>query len=319
MADQTRIVAWISRHQESLLRDMLKAGNLHLVAAGSPDHGLDADLLNETGAERIDDLRRGIQRDDVDLVVHLASQPIEQDVRRLIVETSMRTLSLEPLFGTIAEAIGEPIPIGLPLYSPPARRGPGFRASQDVVAQLGDPQCVNIFFRCGLGQGTLFSRLFDAMDLLQHLCGPIESINASLSGPLERVPEDLHSLQGHMTINVRFKPNRCACIALSNQAGNWFRGTTVLGDGGCLRISDAGFEWVGREGAILDRHDEAMTMTPGMLIADQITRLLDDREHAQAPPHDHVNVLTLCEAARLSCLTGQDEAPGKLMELLSRP
>ena len=94
-----------------------------------------------------------------------------------------------------------------------------------------------MFFRCGLGQGTLFSRLFDAMDLLQSICGPIESINASLSGPLERVPEDLHALHGHMTINLRFKPNRCACIALSNHAGNWFRGlleshgVEVVGEG----------------------------------------------------------------------------------------
>jgi hypothetical protein len=319
VAAPTRIVAWISRHQEPLLRDLLKCGNIQLVAAGSPDHGLDGELLAQTDAERIDDLRRGIQRDDVDLVVHLASQPIEEDVRRLIVETSMRTMTIEPLFGTIAEAIGEPIPIGLPLFSPPARRSPGFRAAQDVLVQLGDVQCVSIFFRCGVGQGTLFSRLFDAMDLLQHLCGPVESINASLSGPLERVPEDLHLLEGHMTINVRFKPNRCACIALSNHAGSWFRGITVLGDGGCLRISDPGFEWIGRDGALLDRHDEAMVLTPGMLVADQISRLLDDREHAQASPHDHVNVLTLCEAARLSCLTGQDEAPGKLMELLSKP
>jgi hypothetical protein len=186
------------------------------------------------------------------------------------------------------------------------------------LAQFGPVQCVNVFFRGGAGHGTLAARLFDAMDIVLDLCGPIETVNAALSGPLQNVPDHMHDLRGHMTVNIRFKPNRCACAALSDSAGGWFRGITVLGDGGCIRISETGFEWIGADGTMIDKHHEPPARSPGEHIGLQITRFLGGRDHTQAPP-DCLTLVTLCEAARLSCLTGQDEAPAKLKEMLARP
>jgi hypothetical protein len=175
-----------------------------------------------------------------------------------------------------------------------------------------------VFFRGGLGHGTLTARLFDAMDVVLDLCGPIEAVNAALSGPLQNVPDELPDLRGHMTINIRFKPNRCACAALSDSAGGWFRGITVLGDGGCMRISETGFEWIGPDGTMIDQLHEPPQRTPGGQIGLQIRRVLDGKDHSQSPP-DCLTLVTLCEAARLSCLTGQDETPAKLKEMLARP
>ena len=44
------------------------------------------------------------------------------------------------------------------------------------------------------------------------------------------------------------------------------RGVTVLGDAGCLRISDGGFEWSAADGRVIDHHREDEKQSPGELI-----------------------------------------------------
>ena len=117
---------------------------------------------------------------------------------------------------------------------------------------------------------------------------------------------------------MRFKSNRCACAALSDSAGSWFRGVTVLGEGGCLRISDGGFDWINPAGKTIESHQAHSLHTPGELVGMQIARMFDAIDSTDAPP-DNGDLLSLCEAARLSCLTGQNESPQRLMEMLSRP
>lgn len=323
MAELARVIAWIDRDQESLLRDVLSAGELSLAAVGSPEPGAANLLADETGAQRLNDLRMAVKSDwgdgDSSSMLLLGSAtPIESDVRRLITESSLRAFTIEPQFGSIAEMSADPLLSGLPTFVPLARRCAGYRAAAEVFTQFGPAQCVNVFFRSGAGHGSLVARLFDAMDVVLDLCGPIETVNAALSGPLQNVPEDLHDLRGHMTVNIRFKPNRCACAALSDSAGGWFRGITVLGDGGCIRISEMGFEWIGPDGRMIDQHHEPPQRTAGEHIGLQIRRMLAGKDHTQSPP-DCLALMTLCEAARLSCMTGQDERPAKLKEMLARP
>jgi hypothetical protein len=156
------------------------------------------------------------------------------------------------------------------------------------------------------------------MDAVDQLCGEAESIDAALATPMPDPPENLAGLCGHMTINMRFPGSRCACVAVSDSAGTWFRGVTVLGETGCLRISDDGFEWIAPDGELLDSHESEERTTPGLLIGMQIARVLEGRD-ANEPPPDHARLLSLCEAARLSARTGQGEAPRKLLRMLSRP
>ena len=322
MSERTGVIAWIDREQESLLRDVLTAGQLRLTALGSPQSGATRRLLDETGAIQLTDLRVAIgervDRESDDILLLASSTHIDADLRRLISGLSLRTFVIEPQFGSVTEMSDDPLLARLPTFVPLARRCAGYRAATEAMRQFGQAQCVNVFFRGGLGHGTLTARLFDAMDVVLDLCGPIEAVNAALSGPLQNVPDELHDLRGHMTINIRFKPNRCACAALSDSAGGWFRGITVLGDGGCMRISETGFEWIGPDGTMIDQLHEPPQRTPGGQIGLQIRRVLDGKDHSQSPP-DCLTLVTLCEAARLSCLTGQDETPAKLKAMLARP
>jgi hypothetical protein len=174
-----------------------------------------------------------------------------------------------------------------------------------------------VFLRSGPGQGTLFARLFDAMDLVFTLCGVVETMDAALATPLPGVPDTLAGLHGHLTLNMRFPGNRCACVAVSDRAGAWFRGVTVLGDGGCLRINDSGFDWIAPDADVLESHHDDRILSVGELVGEQISRLLKRLDVNEAPP-DNARLLALCEAARLSCRTGQGEAPRKMFEMMKR-
>lgn len=59
-------------------------------------------------------------------------------------------------------------------------------------------------------------------------------------------------------------------------------------------------------------------ITPGVLIGQEIRRLLDRRDNPAELAHpDLPEVLALCEAARLSCRTAQAETPAKLLQMMS--
>jgi len=304
--------------QASLVRESIAAAELKLVAIGSPDLSHGTDLASQFNVTRLDDLRGSSQFAGTDILWLAAPDSVEHEVREQLPSLAQCVISSEPPFCSLPDAAMDP-ESGSPLeFVPLMRCSPGFRAASEVLPQFGPVACLNVFFRSGVGQGTLLARLFDAMDMVNMLCGPAETINAALAGPLPEAPEQLSSLRGHLTANLRFKANRCGCIALSDHAGTWFRGVTVLGEHGHLRISDNGFEWIGVDGRLIDRHAEPAAAGLPALIADQVTRSIADNTPA-LPPMDHVTLMSLCEAARLSCLTGQDEAPAKLVHVMSRP
>jgi len=79
-----------------------------------------------------------------------------------------------------------------------------------------------------------------------------------------------------------------------------------------------GFAWYAPDGKLLDEHRETQSATPGLLIGEQLNRLIQQRD-AQDPPPDHPHLIALCEAARLSCRTGEGETPTKVLEMMQRP
>jgi predicted dehydrogenase len=321
MPDAPRLIIWANADQQAIIRDVLRSCDLELLAIGSSTPQAAADLSKAFNVNRLNDLRQAVLHDEVDLLWLASPESVDAGICRLINENGLRTISCEPQFSSIAELGDESASHAAMDVAPLMRQSPGYRAAAQVMADFGKPQCVNMFLRGGPGHGTLYARLYDAMDLIVALCGPIESVNASLAGPLSDVPETPAGLRGHMTINLRVKSNCCACVALSDCADSWFRGVTMLGQGGGLHISDGGFEWTGPDGRMLDRttnKKRRKSLTPGELIALQIKRLLDGADAGKSSLN-LVELMALCEAARLSCLTAQDEAPVKIIEMLSRP
>ena len=318
MSSTVRLIAWIEPGQEELIRDAVKCGGFELAAVGSYDTAAGVRLSESLETNRVATLREAVLQDDAGLLWLAAGRRIEPDERRLIREAGLLTITSEPMPGSVAEVLSDSREAVTARFVPLMRQSPGYRAAREVFEQFGQRQCVNIFLGSAPGQGSLFARLFDAMDLAQTLCGSIEMLDAALCGEMSGVPETLGGLHGHLTLNMRFSDNRCACAAVSDQAGGWFRAITLLGEGGCVRIEDDGFNWTAPDGHTIDSHREPQLLSPGELVAMQVRRLLDHLD-ATDPPPDEAGILTLCEAARLSCRTGQGEVPRKMLEMLRRP
>lgn len=315
-----RLIVWADADQETLLSEVAAVSEIEIAAVGSPAPGVAASLAKTFDAPTIDDLRQALLREDVAGMWVASAEPVDPAAIRLMQQGALPVFSAEPLPGTMADLSAADDAAAAHVV-PLMRRSPGFRAAIEVMPQFGFVQAVNVNLRSGRGQGTLSARLFDAMDLIESLCGEAEMMDAALVSPIAGVPETLALLRGHMTMNLRFSGSRCACVAVSDHAGSWFRGVTVLGEQGCLRISDDGFEWIGLDGAIVDSHKPLpgeARCDPGTLAASHIVRIMEQRDTSE-PRVDHARLLAICEAARLSCRTGQGEAPRKLLQMLSRP
>ncbi|MHC4306600.1 MAG: hypothetical protein ACYS15_19790 [Planctomycetota bacterium] len=297
-----RIIAWADADQETLIEDAVRRGKFDLVAVVSPE------------TENVRDL----VRQDADLVWLAAPGAIAADERRLLREAAVPVISSVPMPGSVAEITDDPSEAESARFVPLMRRSPGYRAAREVFDQFGRRQSASIVAGSTAGEGTLFARLFDAMDLAENLCGPVKELGAALWRPLGGVPETLTGLAGHLTANVRFADNRCAAVAVSDLAGRWFRQVTVLGEGGRLSIDDGGFEWVSPDGELIDSHREKGRLGAGDLVAIHARRLLEGADAADLPP-DSARLLAVCEAARLSARTGADEAPRKVLEMMKRP
>lgn len=312
-----RTLVWAESEQTDFIASVCARANLQIIAAGSPDASDGAKIALELNAEAERDFRQALRRDELDVVWLAATQALAADDRRLVRERNISVFSSEPRPGSLAE-VATGAEADPSIFLPLMRRSPGFQAARDVLDAFGEPRCVSVTFRCGRGQGSLFARLFDAMDMIEALCGQAVQIDSTLSSPNAIVPDQLSGLRGHLTANLRFSENRSACIAVSDNAGRWFRGVTVLGEGGCLRIDDAGFEWIAPDASLTDRHESSTPTDACSIFVEQIRRRLD-RLDASPAVIEAPTVLALCEATRLSARTGGPETPRKMLELMGRP
>ncbi len=315
MSTAVRVIAWARPDQELLIEDAVREGALELAAVGSPEAGAAIELGRALDSSVEVTLRSAILRNDVDVLWLASADQVEPDELKLLRETSVTAISTEPMPGSLP---GETRTSGLVRFVPLMRHSPGYRAAGQVLDQFGERHGAAVIMGCAAGEGTLFARLFDAMDVLEALCGTILHLDAALWRPLGGVPETLRGLRGHLTLNARFPDNRCASATVTDGAGRWMRRLLVLGETGSLHIDDAGFEWISPQGKTLDSHRETGAMSPGRLVAAQLRRWLDNTEPADPPP-DAARLLALCEAARLSARTGGSESPGKVLDMLRRP
>ncbi|MCK4873564.1 MAG: hypothetical protein KAS72_12640 [Phycisphaerales bacterium] len=313
-----RTICWLSARQTELVRDAGKQAGLTFVAAGSSVKGQSAAVAETIGAEAgVDDLRIALTEYEADLIF-LASidhiDPETSDQLRTLAHRGVKVMSMEPLPGGLRDLTGADEP-SLAELVPMMRRSPGFRAAELFLPNFGEVRCVNVSFRAGHGEGSLAARLYSALDVVNRLCGQAEQIDAAMAGPGGSLPETLALMHGHLTANLRFPENRAACIAVSDLAGQWSRGVTILGEGGCLRIADTRVEWIGQDGQVIDEASVDDVVSLGDLIATHIDRALDPRMPID-PPADHATILAVCEAALLSARTGQSESPRKLRKLI---
>lgn len=338
-----RAVVWLEPEQAELARIVGTLAGVTFVAAGCPQgsgagRGRSPEVAQSLGAEPIDDLLRTLANAEADVALFLtaarsADDPSLDDptLVRACLDRNLKIATLEPAPATVTErsrfekTLG-PGSVEKIRFIPAMRRSRGFRAAAEVVDTIAPIRTIAVGARGGAGQGSLAARLFDAMDVVLGLMGEPETIDCAIAGPatpagIHLTPgESLRDLRGDLTANLRFGSGRSASLMLSDSAGRWFRGVTVLAHGGCLRIDDKSFELIDPNGVTIDRTRTRLSSgaaddpPAAAAIAEQLAALLDPR--APAPtPMDAPVALAMCEAALLSARTGQAESPATILRM----
>ncbi|MBI1375285.1 MAG: hypothetical protein GC159_21410 [Phycisphaera sp.] len=220
---------------------------------------------------------------------------------------------------------------GRVMVTPLLRTSPGWRAAvdADAIAMIGRVRTVAVSVLGPTDLGGVYARLFDAMDIVHHLFGTADTIDATLSGPLTEPPADLRGMTGHLTAHLRFGSGASAVVQVADRAVTFDRFVTVLGDRGQLHVSDTAFDLVAREPQRESADDAApapadapprslhvsldVSTDPADLITHQ-WRLLRDRP-AAIEHGDVRRIIASCQAASLSTRTGELESPATLLRL----
>lgn len=349
VAPSRRALMWLTASQAPLMRRVAELASLEIASWGLADPatpGVDA-ARDAMGSEPFDDIRRALTASDADLAIFATASagggPTPLDDAALLRscgERGMRIASLEPapataqaqaaleraVLGPLGEAAPATAPIELVRFVPAMRRSRGFRAAAEAIERVGPPRTLAISMRGGAGHGSLAARLFDAMDLVLAIVGEPETIDAANAGPaspggVHLAPgERLRDLRGDITANIRFASGRAASLMLSDSAGRWFRGVTLLGQHGAVRIDDKSFELIDASGQTVDRSRSRISSgahdDPGAAeaVAEQVSAMLDPRA-ARAAPTPALAALSMCEAALLSARTGQPESPSTILRM----
>lgn len=337
-----RAVLWLERAQEDFALELLRATGLTpavLGVADAPSRGRAETLAGAfPDAQHSTDPRQALTTADADVALFLTAGGAREAlddaaVLAAISERGMKLATIEPTpastmdLARFEKALG---PHEAVRVVPALTRATVFTHALDLLAQVGPVRTLSVSTRCARGQGTLFARLFDAMDLVVSLLGEPDSIDASVCGPIvpgrvHLAPGDsLRDLRGDLTANLRYAGACAAALSLSDNAGRWFRGVTLVGHGGCLRFDDNSYELIDPSGKTVDSsasrdrrgrrnagpaHDVAAAAC-----AQQIGAMFDPHA-APAPPRKTATVLAMAEAALLSARTGTAESPGAVLRM----
>jgi hypothetical protein len=280
------LVAWIAPNQANLVKEVAKIANLKLIAVGTSQQSNLPDVGAKLKVNTCDDIR-SMSSEFEDAIFWIA-EPTAYDVSlcELLRCRSKPTITTTPLSGSMDELVAESGKTPAAKYVPLFRRSAGFGEATDDIEQFGLAISAHCTMTCSDVEGTLWSRLFDAMDCMNNLFGTPEIVQAFLHS--SRVPDEPSDLLGHMTVNLQFQQQRCATLLLSDQS-NWKREMQMIGEDHSITVGDG-------------------NASPAQLIADGIRS--NETTVADAP-----RVLALCEAARLSCLTGASEQPRRVLEM----
>jgi predicted dehydrogenase len=323
-----------------LVRDALggRRGRFELVGVGASKRGIARVLAAEFGVNAFEDLRQAILHDGVDVLWLIEPVELDADERRLIRERARGSLpngashshsglvcvSCEPVPGLVSEVQREPEEAGTACFVPRFVRSAGWVAAAQLVEQLQPVRSVHVELRSGESEGTVFARLFDAMDVVIGVAGGIDSVSARFIGTVAGktssiAPEILPGMSGTLGLVAQCGETCIASGNVSNDAASWSRRVTVIGESGCLHVTDWGYQWSDARDSErgMEESNVSEAVSTGEMMANEILRVLGRETASDVPsPPDFEGLLGACEAARLSARTGQAESPGKMLEML---
>ena len=325
---QRPALAWLSPLQAELAAGIAEHAGLRydlVGCSGGERSGSAADLARALDSTPTNDLRSALASSSIEVVLIGSITPEESehtllapDALRALEQRGVRVFSLAPPPGRIGDpgqGFGtSPGPIEM---VPMLRRSPGFQSALTAMETFGSIRTVAISARCASIRGSLGARLVDAMDAALALLGEPDTIDAAISAPegAPQQPETLLELRGDCSALLRCADGRSASVSLTDQAGQWFRGVTILGERGCLRVEDDAFEWIDPDGTLIERSERTISdVDPARVIGQSIVRRLSGVVEPE-DPKSRLRAIAMAEAAALSARTRQPESPAKLLRL----
>lgn len=325
-------LVYLLPEQCELVHRVAEAANLDILAAGAPGSGGSAIVADSLSTERCIDFRHQILELNPDLVWVLTLDEVGDEERALLQRGSGRpVLTLEPLPAGISDCPSPNDASNSVVLSPLLRLTQMVGVFNDIRDSFGAVRSINVTMRGHRIHGSLYARLTDAVDITEYLCGSAEQVDAAMSGPLGEPPDSLRAMHGHITVNARFTENCCACIHVSDLGASWARGLTILGEGGCIRLTDRVFEWWDQDGKLVDTStlrelsgsrssgkstDGSPDQFAEAFLLDAVRSAFDASRQAATPPSNVARTVAVCEAIRLSLRTGQSESPRKILQLI---
>jgi len=338
----TTAVAWLLPAQAPMLREVAAASGITFVAAGSPQKGQSAGVAAELGCEPVDDLRAVLATTNASMLMVAATGSLGEDELRAVIgaasqegrdgKSALQIISFEPIPGSALD-------LAKPEFAADAARVVhlvpsirvlrGVREAHEAISGLGAIRLVTVETFCSPVQGSLGSRVFDAIDFVRSLMGEPELADASHleagwnSAATQKgsgsALDSLTGLNGEMSLRLRFADGRAAMIAAGDQAPAWMFRAMLLGEKGMLNLADAGFVWTSADGQVLDQIERRKRETPSKhaAIIESMRRLLDPNMIEDAPP-DHAVVLAVSQAALLSTRTHLAESPATVRGMMER-
>ncbi len=330
-----RTLAWLNPSQLAFVRDVAAAADLQLVGAGCPVRAQSGAVASELDVPCIDDLRDALHSFEADLAFLAAAGSFgtsPDDAKAALAFGARRGVvaTMEPIPASALDLASGGWAASRALdfvhHCPLARLSAPFRAAHEVLAAFGRVRTLTVEAWCSPREGSLGARLFSAIELILHVMGEPETVDAAfvppdIDRPVRPLPGDtLRDLHGDITASLRFSDGRAANLVASDHAGRWNRTATLLGPGGRLRVFDDGFEWIGQDGKKADesRPAGARRGVEGVhavaALKESLERILDPGPTPE-PPADHAGVLAIGQAILLSARTGQPESPATIRRM----
>lgn len=300
-----RLLVWAERGQESFVRSAAQGAGMEIVAAGSPAVSVTGELARALGAEEVSDLRRALLRDDIDAVWIAAPGGLDAAARARLRALEQPVFSSEPRPAALAEIIADPEEGATALFVPLFRRSEAWRLADTARSEFGKAQLITIEVQGPPEAGSLFARLYDALDVLDAVAGAIGEVDAVTSGPLAHPADSLSAMHGHLSAIIRFGDNRAAAIVASNGSPRWHRQVRFTGGAGELLIDDHGLTWTGSDNTPVEHTAVGDPVSdPALVVGRQMAaRLARGPATDQTVRSDVARVMALCEACRLSART----------------
>ncbi|MBI1367952.1 MAG: hypothetical protein GC162_04785 [Planctomycetes bacterium] len=309
------IVVWMDAARAPLVEAVLgRLADLRVLAIGGPRRSGIAPLAESLGVRADDDLRKMLIDQPAGYMLLAVAGGISRAELAQARSAGTMILALEPIASAIDALPHDESQAGHVVSLPWFRAAAAWQHAADPQQVLGAIRSVRISALASAHAGSLYARLYDAMEMLMSLLPAPDTVDAALTGPLKQIPEDPRNLTGHLTAHLRIGAAASAIIHASDNAAVWRRNMVVLGDEGQLVIDDEGYRLYSAAGELLDEHPApAAAPDPAELIVRQFRRMLDG---APLPrPVEPRQVIAACQAALLSCRTGQMESVSTLLRI----